>query len=275
MATQQQRIDRRRFVRRLLGGAGLSAAGGVVWGGFIVETAAAPLVLRPPGAIPERAFLHTCIRCGLCVRACPYGTLHLARAGEGQPLGMPTFAPRAVPCYLCEDVPCTAACPTGALDLDALRAAGAASLDVTRTRIGVAVVDPTSCIAHWGVQCDACYRACPLIDRAITLDLRRNTRTGRHAMLLPAVHAGACTGCGLCERACVTEEAAIRVRPRAVALGKAGDRYVRGWDRADEQRVGRASESVTTRNERSARSPVDYLNGDDLVPGEGGTDHGR
>ena len=29
--------------------------------------------LRPPGALPEDDFLSACVRCGLCVEACPYG----------------------------------------------------------------------------------------------------------------------------------------------------------------------------------------------------------
>ena len=39
----------------------------------------------------------------------------------------------------------------------------------------------------------------------------------RHAMFLPTVHSEHCTGCGKCEKACVTEEAAIKV------LAKAGE----------------------------------------------------
>ena len=49
--------------------------------------------------------------------------------------------------------------------------------------MGIAVVDNQSCIAFWGIQCDACYRACPLMDEAITLEYGRNERTGKHAFL--------------------------------------------------------------------------------------------
>ena len=36
-------------------------------------------MLRPPGALPEAEFLGACLRCGLCVRDCPYDTLKLAQ----------------------------------------------------------------------------------------------------------------------------------------------------------------------------------------------------
>jgi ferredoxin-type protein NapG len=39
--------------------------------------------------------------------------------------------------------------------------------------MGVAVVDDSSCIAFWGIQCDACYRACPLLGEAIILNIQK------------------------------------------------------------------------------------------------------
>ncbi|MBQ5460088.1 MAG: 4Fe-4S dicluster domain-containing protein, partial [Rhodocyclaceae bacterium] len=75
----------------------------------------AEIALRPPGALPEADFLAACVRCGLCVRDCPYDTLKLAEVGDGVPLGTPFFNARAIPCEMCEDIPCVPACPTGAL----------------------------------------------------------------------------------------------------------------------------------------------------------------
>ncbi len=215
---------RRKMIFRTLQGVTLAAVGGTFWAGFVHENAQAELVLRPPGARPEPDFLATCIRCGLCVEACPYDTLRLGAYGEPVPVGTPYFKPREVPCYLCEDIPCAAACPTDALDLVGLTDEDG-ELDVSKSRMGVAVVDYNNCIANRGLRCDACVRACPYIDDAIYIDTRRNPRTGKHAMLVPVVDAGYCTGCGLCEYACVTEEPAILVLPRDVALGKAGEHY--------------------------------------------------
>lgn len=68
-------------------------------------------------------------------------------------------------------------------------------------RMGLAVlVDQENCLNFQGLRCDVCYRECPKIDEAITLELERNTRTGKHARFLPTVHSDACTGCGKCEK---------------------------------------------------------------------------
>ncbi len=258
---QEPRQDRRSFLARMLTGAGALAVGGVVWGGFVQETMSNPLLLRPPAAVDESEFLRRCIRCGLCVEACPYDTLELGTPGDGRPLGMPAFTPRQIPCYLCENLPCVAACPTGALACGAVTSttdAGEAFLDYRKVRIGVAIVDMENCVAAWGIQCDACYRVCPLLDQAITLDYVRNQRTGMHARLLPVIHADICTGCGLCERACITEKSAVVILPRDVALGKVGTNYIKGWEAEDEQRLQGAE--AQTQTDRSSRSALEYLN---------------
>jgi len=122
------------------------------------------------------------------------------------------------------------------------------------------VIDRETCIAYAGIQCDACYRTCPLIDKAITVEYTRIERTGKHAMLAPVVHSSACTGCGLCERACVTTKASIFVIPREVAMGESNQRYIKGWDTKDEERLKDVTEEVTTKTPRSSKKPLDYLN---------------
>lgn len=236
--------------------------GGMVWMAYVNEAKATPLILRPPGAVLEDDFVRQCIKCGQCVEACPYDTLRLAKPGDAKPLGTPFYIPREVPCYMCTDIPCVKVCPTGALDQQSVMRFkdGQKELDITQARMGLAVVDTESCVAFWGIQCDACYRACPVMDSAISLEYRRNTRTGKHAYLIPIVSSETCTGCGMCERACVTEKPAIHVLPIALAKGSIGAHYIKGWDKADEKRVDEVKSDVTTRTKRSEKSPQEYLN---------------
>ncbi|WP_413110809.1 ferredoxin-type protein NapG [Thaumasiovibrio sp. DFM-14] len=179
--------------------------------------------VRPPGALPTGEFEAACLRCGLCVQDCPYDTLHLATLLSPVENGTPYFTARAVPCEMCEDIPCVAACPSGALDKGLT--------DIDAARMGTAVlIDHETCLNWQGLRCDVCYRVCPLIDKAITLETIRNQRTGVHAKFIPTVHSDSCTGCGKCEHACVLEEAAIKVVPTALAKGELGHHYRLGWE---------------------------------------------
>ncbi len=193
--------------------------------------------LRPPGALgDEAAFLSACVRCGLCVRDCPPQNLKLSRGDAGiaadVAVGTPYFVARDIPCEMCESLPCVKACPTGALDH--------ALTDINKARMGLAVlIDQENCLNFLGLRCDVCYRVCPVIDEAITLEKISNPRSDRHAMLLPTVHADACTGCGKCEKSCVLEQAAIKVLPATLARGELGHHYRKGWE--TQNREGRPS----------------------------------
>lgn len=215
---------RRRFLTDATRVAGAAVLAGL--GLALYARRAFPLpadAIRPPGALPEDRFLGACVRCGLCVRDCPYNTLDLARLGDTPATGTPYFNARRVPCEMCEDIPCVKACPTGALDHGLT--------DIAKARMGVAVlVDQENCLNFLGMRCDVCYRVCPLIDKAITLERQHNLRSARHAMFLPTVYAKACTGCGKCEKSCVLEEAAIKVLPARLARGKLGEHYRLGWE---------------------------------------------
>lgn len=151
--------------------------------------------LRPPGALPEREFLSTCIRCGKCAQTCPYGSIRIAGLGDGfREAGTPVIRARRVPCYLC--MQCTAACPSGALKRSVTR-----KEDV---RMGTAVINRKECLAWNGTLCRSCYDDCPLLDQAIRMD----------AKLQPVVEKEKCVGCGICENVCPLDPPAVDVRRR-------------------------------------------------------------
>lgn len=160
--------------------------------------------IRPPGALTDTAFINACIRCGLCVQACPYDTLQLFEHDGTVQTGTPYFIARAIPCEMCIDIPCLQACPTGALD--------PTLTDITQAKMGTALLShPHFCNSYIGASyCDSCYQACPLKDEAIYLAVGYTDMGG---FFTPTVNTDVCTGCGKCEKACIAKSAAIRVSP--------------------------------------------------------------
>ncbi len=154
--------------------------------------------LRPPGSVTEPLFLERCTRCGDCVKACPYGSITV-----DQQNGLPVIYPDAVPCYLCDDFPCIAACET-----EALLPVGSPA----EVRMGLAVVSHRDCTAGQG--CHACVSRCPT--GALGMDFE-TFRVG--------VSAERCVGCGLCEQTCktVNDTIAIRVVPARLLVAKGQD----------------------------------------------------
>ncbi|HEX5637048.1 MAG TPA: ferredoxin-type protein NapG [Gammaproteobacteria bacterium] len=215
---------RRKFLVDIARTAGGVALFGLGLGLYSRQSRSLPAqALRPPGALDEADFSGACIRCGLCVRDCPYDTLKLANIGESVAMGTPYFDARAVPCEMCEDIPCVKACPTGALNHQLE--------NIDDARMGLAViVDQENCIAFQGLRCEVCFNICPVRGKAITLDMQHNARTGKHALFIPVVHSDACTGCGKCEHGCILDEAAIKVLPLQLARGELGKHYRLGWD---------------------------------------------
>ena len=220
--------ERRRFLKDATKTVGGLASLGILLGLPQKQSLAKDgVALRPPFALSdEQQFAEACIRCGQCVQACPYDMLYLASWISDLQAGPPYFIARKNPCEMCEDIPCAKACPSGALDANAD--------DINQARMGLAVLlDHETCLNWQGLRCDVCYRVCPLIDKAITLEMQHNERTGKHAYLIPTVHSDACTGCGKCEEACVLEEAAIKVLPMQLAKGVLGHHYRFGWQEKD------------------------------------------
>lgn len=263
--------SRRNAIRKVFQGAGYVGLGGLMWGAYLDKARGSELALRPPGAIEEDRFLKACIKCGTCVEACPYDTLRVARPEDKVAVGTPFFIPRDIPCYMCPDIPCVPVCPTGALNEENVTTETSEDLprklDINKASMGIAVIDQNNCLAFWGIRCDACYRACPLIGKAITLDYERIERTGKHAYLKPVINGDACTGCGVCEHACITEKASVKIFPREIVLGAVGDHYIKGWDEADEKRLKNIQEEKM--KDEPEIPAEDYLNNwQDLIDDE-------
>jgi ferredoxin-type protein NapG len=144
--------------------------------------------LRPPGAADEALFLERCTKCGDCAKVCPYGSITFHPQN-----GTPVIFADQMPCYLCEDVPCIAACATEAL----LPVEGRGQI-----RMGLAVVSHRICTAGQG--CHACASKCPTDALSMDFDRQRLVVTTER-----------CVGCGLCEQVCgtVNDRVAIRVTP--------------------------------------------------------------
>ncbi len=199
--TGGRRIGRRRLLGSALGLAGVAALTARRSG---AERRPPPddRALRPPGAVAEHDFMAACVRCGLCVQACPYGTLRLA--GDEAPFapGTPFFRAREVPCEMCRNVPCVPVCPTGALQPALKR--------IEDARIGLASLSkPEGCYSFVGAaRCNSCARACPLGERAIVMKPGPTRLGGRFT---PTVDPATCTGCGKCEKACIAVEPVITV----------------------------------------------------------------
>jgi len=252
-------VTRRQFMGHTLRtacGVGLMGMG---LGFYSDKSSALPsMAVRPPGALPEEEFLGACIRCGLCVRDCPYGILKLGQLGVDEvAAGTPYFTARTGPCEMCEDIPCIPICPTNALNHNLT--------DINKARMGLAVVsDQETCIAFLGLRCEVCFNVCPLRGDAITLEYQHNPRSGKHALFIPTVHSEACTGCGLCEKACILEEAAIKVLPAHLVKGELGEHYRLGWK--EKEKAGRSLVTPDIEHKYNLPEGVQYdLQGKGLI----------
>jgi len=156
-----------------------------------------PTFIRPPGAIPEAGFLETCTRCGACAAACRFFAIKRVLTPGSFDEGTPYLLMRDTYCRLCNDLPCTTACQSGAL----LR-----SGPEVQPHIGLARIDAAACRRTSNEPCRLCIDACP--ERFNALSLPSDGAS-------PSLSALRCTGCGACEAACpVRPEPAVTINPR-------------------------------------------------------------
>jgi len=156
----------------------------------------ASVLLRPPGAIEESAFLQTCHRCEACVKACPADAIYLLGRDAGEATGTPVIDPDRSPCVVCDGLHCTHVCESGALAV-----LNAPSL----IRMGTAEVYETLCVRSGGEECSLCVDRCPMGEDALYF-------LGDGP---PMVKLDGCVGCGVCQHVCPTSPKAIVVKPNA------------------------------------------------------------
>jgi polyferredoxin len=157
-----------------------------------------PVLLRPPGALPEKEFLKRCVKCGECMKVCITNGLQptLFEAGvEG--IWTPTLVPRIGYCeYRC--TLCGQVCPTDAIKKLTIE-------EKIKVKIGLAMIDPGRCLpwAH-ARPCIVCEEVCPTPKKAIWFEeVSVRDRQGKRVTLKqPHVDLDLCIGCGICETKC-------------------------------------------------------------------------
>ena len=205
-------------------------------------------LLRPPGSLPEDAFLNRCIRCGLCQRVCPTDMLqpamgHAGWSGFQTPVAVPRSGPCEPGCTLCGQV-----CPSGAIR-------SLPAPEKVWAKMGTAVVDRRKCLAwEWGERCLVCDEACPYG----AVDLSREPGM---QVPVPHVREDRCTGCGACEFACPVVD-----RPAIAVSSMAEIRLANGSYREEGKRRGlRLGRGEDQENGEAPRSGEDKRT--DLPPG--------
>ena len=155
-------------------------------------------VLRPPGAITEKAFLQACSRCDECIHACPKDAIQRAPKKMGFLIhNTPYIDPMRNPCVMCTDLPCIPACPDGAL---------LPVQELTDVSMGYAILDKKKCQAYGDTFCQQCVIDCPVPGAIHQVDNK------------PVIDKNICTGCGVCMRSCSTVNIplAIKIKPQMV-----------------------------------------------------------
>jgi len=197
-------LSRRQFLVAL----GSTAVGVALLDSGMSQALPNPLLVRPPGAQNEKAFLSRCVRCSQCMKVCPTSGLQpcLEEAGL-RGLWTPRLVPRLGYCdYSCNA--CGQVCPSGAIP----------PLDLTSKRetiIGKAYIDFNRCLPWaYGIPCIVCEEMCPVPKKAIRLTEETVLDAAGKQVVVqkPNVVRPLCIGCGICEYQCPVEsEAAIRV----------------------------------------------------------------
>jgi len=199
--TQKVDLSKRKAVASVAGGLALYP---LLRSGDAFDVNANPLLVRPPGSVPEDDFLARCIRCGQCMRVCPNNALHptLLESGlEGiwTPILIPRIGYCEPTCTLCGQV-----CPTDAITKLTLREK-VGDKEMPPNSIGTAFIDRGRCLP-WAMAtpCIVCEEWCPTSPKAIYLkeETVYDSRGDEVKVKRPLIDPSRCTGCGACEYAC-------------------------------------------------------------------------
>ena len=194
-------VSRRKVLASLAGGLGAVL---LFRSGDAHEANRSPIVVRPPGSLPEDDFLGRCIRCGQCMRVCPNNALHPTLLESGfEGLWTPYLIAKIgycePTCTLCGQV-----CPTGAIN-ELTFAQKVGDEETPPNRIGTAFLDRGRCLP-WAMAtpCIVCEEWCPTSPKAIYLreEIAIDRQGNEVAVKRPHVEPALCTGCGACEYAC-------------------------------------------------------------------------
>ena len=133
--------SRREFIRSGILAVAVVGAAGL---GYYPVAREKYIRLRPPGALLEKDFLASCIKCGQCVQVCPVDAIKLADIMDGFGVGTPYIEARDQACdFSCDGLQCVLACPTGSLTHEINYS--------HETRMGFArLARPSKCLAMLG-----------------------------------------------------------------------------------------------------------------------------
>jgi ferredoxin len=213
-------------------------------------------LVRPPGALPEKMFLETCVRCGACFQACPNNVLQpVPMGGKIGASPLTAWTPQAAldwsgcdpSCNICGQV-----CPTHAIRPLPLKEKRVA-------RMGIAAVNTETCLPYAGVEaCSLCYDECVIAGYDAIEFIRFGTQVDASGepipntgFLAPVVLPESCVGCGLCQSRCKHAVADIQGIPEApiVVLADGRDDRIESGSYLELRKL----EEEKRRKEREAR----------------------
>ena len=163
--------------------------------------ASAPLVVRPPWALPEARFTEQCKRCDDCIDACPE---KIIVQGDG---GFPEVNFKLGECTFCAR--CAESCEAGAFHYfdagNSISRSDDQQHDICAKPANawdlVVAIRP-NCLAMNAIVCRACGDNCE--EQAIRFQLKPG------GVSEPIISQEECTGCGACVAVCPVDSVSIK-----------------------------------------------------------------